>query len=214
MRRWISILFTPNAWDIVNLLQAAFPILAGGGTAMLGLYDGLPLMWVVVGAALTFAGIANGMVGYRNYIFQRDPEHKLKFLAPLVSRDNDFVNLGFDVRNDAVFPIEICMSELTTSCSQRISPQKSPWVNVKLQVAPGETRFYHDAGIDISDIRSPVMNGRIELSLLYGHPGRLSCKIRKDLNLFIPMDRTLPFQHTDRLAIETGSGKMDNISNV
>ena len=171
---------------------------------MLGFYEGLPLMWVVTGGALTFASIATGLVGYRNYIFQRDPEHKLKFLAPLVSRENEHVNLGFDVRNDAVFPIEICMSELRTSCSQRISSQKSPWVNVKFQVAPGETRFYHDTRIDISGIHSPVMNGRIEFSLLYGHPGQLRSKMRKDITLFIPIDRTLPFQHTDRLAIETG----------
>ena len=82
MRSWIKIMLTPSAWDLVNWLQVAFPILASGGTAMIGIHDQLPIMWVVVGAALTFASTAIGVVGYRIYIFQRKPGAQIKISRP------------------------------------------------------------------------------------------------------------------------------------
>ncbi len=164
MRKWLTLFFTPNAWDIVSWLPAAFPFLAGGGTAMIGLHDQLPLMWVVVGAALVFASTTGGMVGYLAYMFQRDPGHKLKFITPCVMRGMGNVRVGFEVRNDAVFPIEVNIGHMGTSCSDRIN-QLSSETGPKFQIAPGETKYYHHPPIDISDIKDKVMLGRMELSL-------------------------------------------------
>ena len=201
MRKLAARLLTPSAWDIISWLQVAFPFLASGGTAMIGgLHDQLQLMWVVVGAALVFASTAVGMVGYRSYMFQRDPGHKLKFITPCVMRDIGDVRIGFEVRNDAVFPIEVNIGLMRAWCSDRINPQSSQ-IGPTFQIAPGETKFYHHPPIDISDITSEFMLGRMELSLSYGHPGRLKCGIKKDLDIFIPLDRTRLFQSADHTQV-------------
>ena len=196
MRKWAARLLTPSAWEIISWLQVAFPFLASGGTAMIGLHDQLQLMWVVVGAALVFASTAVGMVGYRAYMFQRDPGHKLKFITPCVMRGMGDVRIGFEVRNDAVFPIEVNIGHMRASCSDRINTLSSQ-TGQKFQIAPGETKYYHHPPIDISDITSEVMLGRMELFLSYGHPGRLKFGIEKDLDIFIPLDRTRLFQSAD-----------------
>ena len=197
MRKWIAVFFTPSAWDIINWLQVAFPLLAAGGTALIGgIYDQLPLMWVVVGSALVFASTGVGVVAYRMYIFQRNPEHKLIFVEPLVSRDEYSLNIGFLIRNDAVFPIEVRISELRTSCSGKIPNISELLDDAKFVLAPGEMKFAHDAPIDIADI---AMIGRMEVLLAYGHPNSLRFEISKDYNIFIPLDRSMPFQWNDRL---------------
>ena len=198
MRKWITLLFTPSAWDIISWLQVAFPFLAGGGTGMIGgLHDQLPLMWVVVGTALVFASTTLGMAGYRGQMFQRDPRHKLKFVTPCVMRGiEDDIRIGFEVRNDAVFLIEVNIGHMRTSCSGRIN-QQSTQTGPKFQIAPGETKYYHHPPILIAGIGDEVMLGRIELSLSYGHPGRLKCDIQKDLDIFIPRDSTRLFQSAD-----------------
>ena len=196
MRKWIRLLFTPSAWDIISWLQAAFPFLAGGGTGMIGLHDQLPLMWVVVGTILAFASTTVCMVGYRVHMFQRDPRHKLKFVTPCVVRGIEDIRIGFEVRNDAVFLIEVNIGHMRTSCSGRIN-QQSTQTGPKFQIAPGETKYYHHPPILIADIVDEVMLGRIELSLSYGHPGRLKCDRQKDLDIFIPLDSTRLFQSAD-----------------
>ena len=47
------------------------------------------------------------------------------------------------------------------------------------------------------------MTGRMELSLDYGHSGRFRFSIHKDLDLFIPLDISLPFSHADHLPTES-----------
>ena len=200
MRKWVAVLFTPSAWDIINWLQVAFPLLAGGGTALIGgIYDQLPLMWVVVGAALVFASTGVGVVGYRIYIFQRNPEHKLIFVKPCVSRGEYSLSIGFEIKNDALFPIEVRIRELRTSCSERIPNISDPLDDAQFVLAPGKMKFAHDALIDIEKVVDIVMIGRMEVRLVYGHPNSLRFEISKDYKMFIPLDPSMSFQWNDHL---------------
>ena len=205
MRQRFANLLKPNAWDLVSLwywLKTTFPVFAGGGAAAMGIYDQLPTMWIIVGTAVTFASTAIGLLGYRLYIAQRNPEHKLIFVRPLVSRDLGFVRIGIEVRNDAVFPIDIRVQDFRTSCANRIT--QIPQTIDQFQAAPGETRFLYDPVIDIDGITDLIMIGRIQLTLDYGHPKRMRFSMSRDLNLFIPIDASLPFQHADHLPAQPG----------
>lgn len=175
---------------------------------MIGVQDQLPLMWILVGAAVTFASTAVGLAGYRNYIFQKNPEHKLAFARPLVSRGGNLINIGFEIRNDAVFPIEVRIEALSTSCSHRITELNGIIKGAQFVLSPGETKFCHAAGINIEGIAEPLLLGRIEVSLAYGHPKSLRCSMSKNLNLFIPHDAGMPFQWNDHLINKPGQSKM------
>ena len=146
-----------------------------------GIYDQLPLMWVVVGSALVFASTGVGVVGYRMYIFQRNPEYKLMFVEPSVSRDGYSLNIGFKIMNDALFPIEVRIRELRTSCSKRIPNISEPLDDARFVLAPGEIKSAYDALIDIEEVVDIVMIGRMEVRLVYGHPNSLRFRNKQRL---------------------------------
>ena len=109
------------------------------------------------------------------------------------------MSIGFGLRNDAVFPIEFEVSEIQTSCAQRIPQGTVQWLKKKILVAPGETKFFQDNGIDITNVTDALMLGQIRVLLGYGRPRKMRHQISRDLNLYIPLDPGLPFQHSDKL---------------
>ena len=199
MRKFLLALFTPSAWDIGAWLSASYPFLASVGAVVAGYFQDIPIMWIIVGAVLTFAGTTFGIYSLYLYNFQRDPEHKLKFLNPIVTRDGSLVSIGFVLRNDALFPIEFEVCEIRTSCAQRIPQEMGQWVKRKILVDPGETRFFWDNGIDIANVTDTLMLGQMRVFLCYGRQGKMRHQISRDLNLYIPLDPGLPFQQSDKL---------------
>ena len=178
---------------------------------MIGVDDAHALMWAVTATTVTLASTIMGILVYRLLRFQRDPEHKLQFIRPLVARDGNIVAIGFEVKNDAVFPIEIEISELYTSCAQRVGQAESIWLNRKVLVVPGQFRFTYGEKIDISGITDPRMKGQLRFLLSYGHPKRRRCKMSKDLDLILPQDSMLLFSHYDRLSTQTDRGKLEHV---
>ena len=110
--RWLGPLFAPSVWDMLGWSLATAPTAVVGGAGMIGVDDAHALMWAVTATTVTLASTIMGILVYRLLRFQRDPEHKLQFIRPLVVRDGNLVAIGFEVKNDAVFPIEIEISEL------------------------------------------------------------------------------------------------------
>ena len=198
--RWLGPLFAPSVWDILGWSLAAVPTAVVGGAGMIGVDDAHALMWAVTATTVTLASTIMGILVYRLLRFQRDPEHKLQFIRPLVVRDGNIVAIGFEVKNDAVFPIEIEIRELYTSCAQRVGQAEGRWLNRKVLVVPGQFRFTYGEKIDISGITDPRMKGQLRFLLSYGHPKRRRCKMSKDLDLILPQDTMLPFSHSDRLS--------------
>ena len=211
MWRWLGPLFTPSVWDILGWSLLAAPTAVVGGAGMIGVYDAHALMWAVTATTVTLASTIMGILAYRNFQFQRDPEHKLQFIRPLVARDGNIVAIGFEVKNEAVFPIETEIIELYTSCAQRVGQSESRWLNRKMLVAPGQFRFTYGENIDMSGITGPRMKGQLRFSLSYGHPKRRRCKMNKDLDLFVPLDPMLPFSQSDRLPTQTDHVKLEHV---
>ena len=195
MRKLLPAFLLPSAWDIVSLwnwIQPTVPVLLSGSVAVSGgVYDQLPLMWVIVGTTVTFAAATLGLVAYSNYLFQRDPEYKFKFVRPFVWRSSGWVWIGFEVRNDSLLPVGVYIETIRTSCSERTTPTNRVLPNRLFELAPGDQTFYSDVAINIANVGDNIMNGRLELSVSYGHPGNLRYKIRKDLDLSIPFDTTM-----------------------
>ena len=209
--RWLGTIFAPSVWDILGWSLAAVPTVVVGGAGMIGVDDAHALMWAVTAATVTLASTIIGILGYRHLRFQRDPEHKLQFIRPLVARDGNIVAIGFEVKNAAMFPIETEITELYTSCAQRVGQAESILLNRKFIVAPGQTRFTYGQTIDISGMTDPRMKGQLRFLLSYGHPNRRRCKMNKDLDLILPQDRMLPFSHSDRLSTQTDHGKLEHV---
>ena len=195
----------------IGLVVGSRAYSSGRGAGMIGVDDANALMWAVTATTVTLASTIMGILVYRLLRFQRDPEHKLQFIRPLVVRDGSIVAIGFEVKNDAVFPIEIEISELYTSCAQMVGQAENRWLNRKVLVVPGEFRFSYGDKIDISGVTDPRMKGQLRFLLSYGHPKRQRCKMSKDLDLILPQDPMLPFSHADRLSTQADHGKLKNV---
>jgi len=70
-------------------------------TAAAGWFQHLPVMYILVGASLAFMAISLGVLGFRILLFSINPEHKLKFVLPKVSRGTNLVQIAFELSNDA-----------------------------------------------------------------------------------------------------------------
>ena len=199
-----------KAWDLVNLwnfLQTTLPFSATGVVAVIAtFFDHLPLTYVLVAASLVFAATTGGLLWHHNRTFQRNPEYKLKFIVPRVARDvsggKSLIGISSELRNDAFFPIQVSIETFRTSCSGRIPLRSGQLDKKKVEMQPGETRWFHDAVIDITGIDNPHMIGSMELSIVYGRSGRLHYKISQNLDIFIPLDPTLQFTWGDHLRKE------------
>lgn len=162
-------------------------------------------MWIIVGTTLTLAGAFVGLVSYRVFMFQINPEYKFKFERPVVSREVDTLRIGFAIRNDALFPISVEIDELRTLCSTRTTQPNRVLLGTRMVLAPGQNTFYHDATISIGDVQDTVMVGRLEVSISYGHPEKLSCNMKHDLDLFIPLNPSLDCTWANHIPMDSFS---------
>ncbi len=204
MRKLLFPLITPSAWDIWGWVSA--PVVCSGVTVMAGYMQGIPWMFIWVGAILAGAGAVHFLFIASNHKFQRNPEHKLRFVGPLVGRegvDGSLLHIGFELHNSAVFPIEVEVGEMATSCENRIPAADVKWRKQTIKIEPGEIRFFRDGVIDVASVTEELMVGQMQFSLNYGHPGKRRYDMDRDLNLYIPLDRRHPFQHFDRLELPT-----------
>ena len=204
MFKWFARLILPTVWDlgaVWSWTAAAIPTAVAGVAGMIGVYDSLSLMWAVAGTTFTAASTIVIVVGYKILRFQGNPEHKLKFVGPHVSNDKLTIRLGFEIRNDALFPIEINLSDLRTSCASTINPNNKKNFR-KFEIAPGETIVQHEAAIDITRNADTVMHGRMDMSINYGHPGKIRYVIIKDIDFLIPRDPLLPFRSMNHVEVD------------
>ena len=190
-------LFLPNLWDLPGIGQWALVFLPTVVTAISGAFGGVPIMWIIVGTTVAFAATFAGLVSFRVFKFQRDPQHKFRFVRPTVNRTPNGVIIGFEIGNEALFPIGVKIDELRTTCATRTTLPDRAMLNRQFELAPGDITFYNDAIIDIQNVTEQVMIGRLEASIKYGHPGKESFKIEKDLDIYIPLDPTRSINWTN-----------------
>ena len=194
MSRRLREFFSPNAWDLTSFVHWAIVLLPTVATPVTGVIANETLMWIIVGTALAFAGTFSGLVSFRMYRFQNDPQHKLKFMRPAVTRIPGAVRIGFEIANDALFPVDIEICELRTTCAARTTPINRPFANRIVELAPSERTFYNDAAIDILNVTDAIMTSRLEVSIKYGHPNKRVFEITKDYDIFIPLNSKLPME--------------------
>ena len=186
--RRVRSIFTPSAWDILAWIKTV-PAAAAFVTAVSGYLQSLQWMYILVGASLVFMSVGLGLVGYRLFVQLMDPEHKLKFCRPKVSRGEDAVVVAAELRNDATFPIDVRIEELRTTVAGRTTRANRTMTNREFTLSPGDMTDYSDAVIDIGGITSDILESTFEISITYGRQNGRKYKIIKNLSLTIPLDR-------------------------
>lgn len=140
----------------------------------------LTLLGVIVTA------IATGFAGYvavRRWMFEMSPKGKLSFHKVLLRQevstaDNKplpVINIGFQVRNEAMFPIEFEIEKMSTSLMGRY-PSSKEYAKKNFVAPVGGIGFFQDHKIDLGNTQAQnrTLQGLMIVRLKYGRLGKLT----------------------------------------
>lgn len=160
---------------LVYLIPIGIPIV----TAVLGWSQGLPWMYIALGAMAAFAFITNGLLRFDEWRLQRRVEDKLTFSSVLVGRSvsDGGIIVGLQLMNSATFSIEFEMTKLTTRLGT-IVPKDTKYNVKNVTVPPHGTGWFYDHPIFIDNPPHPgTIEGFIEYEIKYGRGNVLKYRL-------------------------------------
>ena len=160
-----------------------------GGAGWIG---HMPLMWIIMAAALTFMGTMVGIFFSGTYRDRISPEHKVLYQGTHVgvdltelprkarraqatgavpARTIEKIQIGIYLQNAARFPISVLLENAETEVEEE-TPPRSMFPKRPTIIVPGNTVFVVDDAIPMHGHVCERLEGRMKLKLLYGMPGR------------------------------------------
>lgn len=181
----------PASWISTYVLPIAAAISAG----FAGMLQGVPVIWVIIGAIWAAVGVLAFLIAYLFWKHLGWPEGKLVFCNVRVhrralasSQGRYELLLGFMLQNKAYFPIEIRISDLRTTLSNTI-PSSAPYAKTEFRIEPEQTFFFDDYPIHLPlPPTNSVLTGTIAFKIVFGRPGRLRLKLEKLYTVSIGID--------------------------
>jgi hypothetical protein len=184
-----------------------FPTVVAVATGTAGILGGIPLMYVIVATALAFMGTAQGILSASTYLERKNPAHKLQVLktlfnfnlvpisapnrkhrrsaaaqggAPAVPAYRHFVKgqLGFEIWNRASFPISVIVEAAETEI-EGLKPPRTSYPKPPVIVHPGTTVWVHDEAIELDNMDCEDLEGKMDVTVKYGLPGKEHFEIRQ-----------------------------------
>lgn len=167
---------------LAALFAKAWPMMAGiaigGWAAVEGVLGGVPLVFVISAAALSFGAVTGGLYAARSYWAQTTVKWKLKIgvLTPIIQitqristgkRTLKGVGLQLDVENLASFPVIYKVVRAFASIEDRINPNPM-WVNDGCVVAAHSADGFKLPVIPMTGAIPSQLSGRLEIEMLYG----------------------------------------------
>lgn len=183
------------------------PTVTTVATGTAGILGGIPLMWVFMATAVAFAGSAVGILAASSYLERKNPAHKLQVIKSLFNFDlvpiagpnrkhrkaaaaqggvpavpafRHFVKgqLGFEVWNRSSFPISIIATAADTEI-EGLKPPRAKYPKEPLIIQPGTAIWIHDDAIDLGNMLCDNLDGKMDMTVKYGLPGREHFEIRQ-----------------------------------
>jgi hypothetical protein len=199
-RRLFAYLASEAAWQAFWTYGPP-PILLGL-TAVFGVTEHQPLMWVLMATTTVFAMTSLGLLAFNQWRINRSPQHKVAYQRTVVSRDekdgHDSAIIGLIFRSFAAFPLEGTLTKFSCSLEDRV--QKVPISLPRtIPVDTGNEFFFTSEKINLDGITSELMNGILDYEIEYGRPGGRRFTLSNRMVLRVPLDKTKPFVASQRL---------------
>ena len=177
---------------VTYVIPFGLPLLAGYLLRIQGIAWG----YVVTGAALTFGGVATGLVNLDEWIDRRRIDGKLDFSGIRVgvkSGTNEF-RLGVLLHNRAARQIDCEILEWHTRLSNRV-PSQQKFTVTHISIPPGGDGWFDDNFIDVGVMPRPgAIDGLLEFKLRYGParaPKKYDLRLKKQVSLAFDANGTL-----------------------
>ena len=163
--------------------------------ALMGWLQNVPWFYVVVGVILSGAGIMTWLVQLDEWRSRKRVEHKLVIgnMRIHLTQANNIVaaiRFGFSLHNTAIFPIKFRIDEMQTKLtdqanSQSIYPQKIPYLNNVITIAPGGIGWFDDHNIGLPQDFKGNAIAELQCKLSYGKADRFDHEIDMSKRTFI-----------------------------
>lgn len=183
------------------------PTVTAVATGSAGLFSGLPLMWVLMATAVAGAAAAQGILAASTYLERKNPAYKLTVIktlfnfgldsvsppnrrhrrsaaaqggAPAVPAFRHFtkVQLGFEVWNRASYPLSLIVISAETEI-EGLSPPRAKFPKDPVIIQPGTSMWVHDEPIPVDDMLCDNLDGKMDIIVKYGLPGKEKYEIRQ-----------------------------------
>jgi hypothetical protein len=152
------------------------PIGAALMTGYAGYIQGLPWMYIMIGAGLMFAAITTGLVKFDEWRDRRRVEGKLAFVSVRAGRNirGPGVFLGILLTNNAKMAISLKIHDVRTRIGDQV-PAASGFTKTEFVMQPGNSLFFDDHIINITaPPRSSTLEGFAEFNIEYGRLGMMT----------------------------------------
>jgi hypothetical protein len=169
-----------------------WPWLVAMVTGAAGYWGHQPLMWIVMAAALTFMGTVVGVFFADAFRDRKSPLNKILYTGTAVNYDLkamprqsrraaatgilqarilDKMQVGVFMHNSAPFPISAILEDAETEM-EGLQPPRSLFPRAATVIVPGNTVLIMDDPIDMDGHICEKMEGRMNMKIKYGYPGK------------------------------------------
>lgn len=175
---------------------------------MVGLLQGVPLMWVIMATALTFAGVGVGLNGFSQLRYRRSPADKVSITGPrvdvapvdIVNKTGvRFISLGIMARNIAEMPLEVSIDQLDTRIENRIPDREFNPQSTLVDARTGVVGF-KGSPISLEDMNlgNRRLNGVVDARISYGYPEKrkFSAEVKWYFNLVFKDGNFVHYDHS------------------
>lgn len=128
-----------------------------------GYVQGVPLMWIMMAGALSFAGVAHGLVLWTAWRQKLSMANKLVFASIRSNLGGGTAMLGFELVNRADFELHCEVTKLETRIANRV-PTVATNLPRKITIAPGGVLYFDDSPIEVDH---PTSAGFLEGSVVF-----------------------------------------------
>lgn len=183
-------------WVLQKGLVVLSPWVIGAVTAVWAALDDFPGAYLIAVTAFVFWATAAGVNSFDQLLIRRTPRSKLaigdpQFMVYVDPKTNKpaAIQFGFHLSNQADFPIEYEIEEISSAIGGRINPAPKH-DNLGAVLDPRSLVAHWDASIPIdSTMENRDLEGELKAVLRYGRKGRLSYEHEKHVALRVFMSR-------------------------
>ena len=154
---------------VTYVLPIGLPVVA----AVAGYLQRLPWLYVLVGSALTFGGVATGIVRFDEWVDRRSVREKLAFSQLRIVKNirGEGLAIGAEFQSSADISIEFQLESINTRIGDRI-PKKRSFDVTRFTIPRHGRGWFDDHMIDIGTPPRPgTIEGFIECKVKYGRVG-------------------------------------------
>lgn len=163
-------------------------------TAAIGYADGWPWLIIWLGALAAFSFVSTGLLRFSEWRYRQQVKDKLNLNVVRVGRKlnnqgcAESVTLGFQLYNNALFPVEFELQSLHSMIDDKYPPNKD-YALRQFVMPSGGLGWFDDFAIELPDApRERTIEGMIEFVVHYGRLGYMKHELRKKFQVFLGFD--------------------------